>query len=76
MKDDVRTAYGDMRSLVGPQVALDHGNLKTLKAFASASGKVVEDADVVATGQEPTNEVVADEASASRHEREHLSGHR
>ena len=72
MEDHIRTAHGGMGALVRPQVTLDEANLEPFEALASARGEVVEDADAVTLCQEPADQVMADESSASCDERLHL----
>ena len=54
-----------MGSLVGAEVTLDEADLEPFEALASARGEVVEDADGVTVCQEPADQVMADESSAS-----------
>ena len=58
-----------------PDVPAEHLELaaefrREAEVDASAGREVVEDADASAVGQEPLDEVRADEAGSSRHERE------
>ena len=65
MEDDVDISHRGVGALVGPQVSLDEAHIESFEALPSASREVVENTNVVTVGQEPADEMMADEATAS-----------
>ena len=65
MEDDVDISHRGVGALVRPQVSLDEAHLESFEALPSPGREVVEDTNGVTVPQEPADEMMADEATAS-----------
>ena len=73
MEDDLGPAYGRVHALIRAQVAFDEMDisLELGEVRATPGREVVEHADLVASREQRTHDVRADEPTTARHERLH-----